>query len=438
MILWYITMRSQSHGKGMLMKVFRTILTAIACFLIAVGIFSVLGYQLYFRYAKPEVPAQTTVQQAPEAETEPEPEAEPQPEPEAEPEPSEDEVRARELLADLTLEQKLYQLCFVTPESLTGVEAATKAGDATKEALQSNPVGGLIYDEKNIEDKDQLKDLLTGTQDYLKDGDQFPAFLAIGEEGGDVAPVAAKLDLTTFGTMAELGVSEDLDGAYSMGSIIAMDLSELGFNVDFAPIADLTDSDSNPVIGSRSFGPDADLTASLVASVVNGIQSNHMLSAVSHFPGLGSISDVAHVDRTRITRSLEDLKGNELLPFQSAADSRCGFVIVSHAVLTELDDQRPCSMSPAVMQLLREDLGYQGIILTDTLSVPAITDHYDSGEAALNAIDAGADMLLCPADLEQTIETLQKAVDENKLTEERIDESVARILAAKLRLGLIE
>ena len=95
-------------------------------------------------------------------------------------------------------------------------------------------------------------------------------------------------------------------------------------------------------------------------------------------------------------------------------------------------------MSPAVMQLLRDDLGYRGIILTDTLSVPAITEHYDSGEAALNAINAGADMLLCPKDLEETIEALQKAVEENKLTEERIDESVTRILAAKLRLGLIE
>ncbi len=438
MILRYIQMRSQSHGKGMLMKVFRTILAAIACFLIAVGIFSVLGYQFYFRYAKPEVPSQPTTQQTPEAEPEPETPAEPEPETVAAPEPTAEELRAKELLADLTLEQKLYQLCFVTPESLTGVEAATRAGDATREALLENPVGGLVYDEKNLEDEDQVKDLLLGTQEFLRDGDKLPAFLAIGEEGGDVAPVATALDLTTFGTMAELGASEDLDGANSMGSIIAMDLSDLGFNVNFAPIADLTDSDSNPVIGSRSFGSDANLTSSLVASVINGTQSGGVLSAVSHFPGLGSIDDVAHVERTRITRSVEELKQNELLPFQAAADSKCGFVIVSHAVLTELDDQRPCSMSPAVMQLLREDLGFQGIILTDTLSVPAITDHYESGEAALNAINAGADMLLCPEDLDDTIETLLKAVTDNKLTEERIDESVVRILAAKLRLGLIE
>ena len=423
----------------MLMKVFRTILAVIACLLIAVGIFSVLGYQFYFRYAKPVVPSQpATVQQTPEAEPETQPE--PEPEPEKTDEPSAEELRAKELLADLTLDQKLYQLCFVTPESLTGVEAATRAGDATREALLNNPVGGLVYDEKNIEDEDQLKDLLLGTQDYLREGDQLPAFLGIGEEGGDMAPVATALDLTTFDSMAELGASEDLDGAYSMGSIIAMDLSDLGFNVNvnFAPIADLTDADSNPIIGTRSFGTDANLSASLVASVINGTQSVNVLSAVAHFPGLGSIEDVAHVERTRITRTLEELKSNELLPFQAAAESNCGFVVVSHAVLTELDDQRPCSMSPAVMKLLREDLGYKGIILTDTLSVPAITDNYDSGEAAVNAISAGADMLLCPEDLEETIEALREAVEENKLTEERIDESVARILTAKLRIGILE
>ena len=223
-----------------------------------------------------------------------------------------------------------------------------------------------------------------------------------------------------------------------MGSIIAMDLSDLGFNVNFAPIADLTDADSNPIIGTRSFGTDANLGASLVASVINGTQSVNVLSAVTHFPGLGSIEDVAHVERTRITRTLEELKSNELLPFQAAAESNCGFVVVSHAVLMELDDQRPCSMSPAVMKLLREDLGYKGIILTDTLNVPAITDNYDSGEAAVNAISAGADMLLCPEDLEETIEALREAVEENKLTEERIDESVARILTAKLRVGILE
>ena len=418
------------------MKVVRTIFAVIACFLIAVGIFSVVGYHLYFQYSKPVIQEQPAVQE-PEAEPEPEQVSEPEPEPEPEM-TSAEEARAAQLLENMTLEQKIYQMFFVTPESLTGVETATRAGDATKEALLDNPVGGLLYAEKNIEDEEQIKALLSGTQAFLTDGGKLPAFLAIDEEGGDVAPVASVLETTAFDTMAEIGASEDIDGASAMGTTIAKELSALGFNVNFAPIADLTDEDGNEVIGSRSFGTDASLVSSLVAAVISGTQNNGVLNAVSHFPGLGSINGVAHIERTRIDRSIDELEANELLPFQAAADSKAGFIVVSHAVLTALDDQRPCSMSPAVMELLRNNLGYQGIILTDTMDIPAITDHYGAGEAALNAVTAGADMLLCPEDLDEAVETLLKAVESGKLTQDRIDESVTRILAAKIRLGLIE
>ena len=429
-------MQSRLHGKGMLMKVVRTILTAIACFLIAVGVFSVIGYQLYFRYSKPVLQEKPAVQEE-ETPDEPAQEEEPavsEPEPAA---PSEEELRAAELLESMTLEQKVYQMFFVTPESLTGVESATKAGEATKEALLDNPVGGLIYAEKNLEDEEQVKALLSGTQEYLIGGEKMPAFLAIDEEGGDVAPVANVLETTAFDTMAEIGASEDIDGVRQMGATIAREIKSLGFNVNFAPIADLTDSKGNEVIGSRSFGTDASLVSSLVSSMILGTQSEGVLNVVSHFPGLGSINGVAHVERTSISRSLEDLKEHDLLPFQAAANVNVGFIEVSHAVLTDLDDQRPCSMSPAVMQLLREDLGFRGIILTDTFDIPAITDHYSAADAAVNAVTAGADMILCPEDLDEAVEALLKAVENGKLTQARIDESVTRILAAKIRLGLI-
>ena len=420
------------------MKVVRTILTAIACFLIAVGIFSVIGYQLYFRYSKPvlqENPA--AEEQVTQAEETQQPEETPASEPEPQ-EPSEEEQRAAELLEGMTLEQKIYQMFFVTPESLTGVETATKAGNATKEALLDNPVGGLIYAEQNLEDAEQVKALLSGTQDYLTDGGKLPAFLAIDEEGGDVAPVASVLETTAFDTMAEIGASKDIEGANEMGATIAKEISLLGFNVNFAPIADMTDEDGNEVIGTRSFGTDPAVTSSLVSAMITGSQENGVLNAVSHFPGLGSISGVAHVDRSRINRNMEEMETNDLLPFKAAAESNAGFIVVSHAVLTALDDQRPCSMSPAVMELLRENIGYTGIILTDTMDIPAITDHYESGTAALNAISAGADMILCPEDLDEAVEALLKAVETGKLTQDRIDESVTRILLAKLKLGLIE
>lgn len=416
------------------MKVIRTIFAAIACFLIAVGVFSVVGYELYFRHAAPIVPDQILQDEVPpdDVPTQPD-EPEPEPEPVAQ-EPSAEEHRAQELLSDMTLEQKIYQMCFTTPESLTGVEAATRAGDATREALLENPVGGLLYAEKNLEDEEQITALLEGTQTFLTEGEKLPAFLAIDEEGGDVAPVATVLETTAFDTMAEIGETDDPAVAYSMGETIAKEISALGFNVNFAPIADLG---GNELIGSRSFGEDAALTASMVASVVRGTQQNGVLNAVTHFPGLGSIDDVAHIERTRLERSMEELKAEELLPFQSAIENDVGFIIVSHAVMVGLDDQRPCSMSPAAMTMLREEMGFKGIILTDALDIPAITDNYSAGDAALNAVNAGADMLLCPEDLDEVIQTLLEAVEDGDIEEARINESVARILAAKIKLGLI-
>ncbi|MBE6933297.1 MAG: glycoside hydrolase family 3 protein [Ruminococcaceae bacterium] len=419
------------------MKAIRTIFAAIACFLIAVGVFSVVGYELYFRHAEPVLPEQMLQDepsavdtQADDTQEEPVPD-EPEPTPDV---PSAEEERARELLADMTLEQKIYQMFFTTPEALTGVEAATRAGDATKEALLENPVGGLLYAQKNIEDEEQVTALLEGTQTFLTEGGKMPAFLAIDEEGGDIAPVASVLETTTFDTMAEIGETDDPNVAYEMGETIAKEVGALGFNVNFAPVADLG---SNALIDTRAFSDDAELTASMVGSVVKGTQENGMLNAVTHFPGLGSIDDVAHIERTKLERSLDELKAEELLPFQAAIDQEVGFVIVSHAVLTALDDQRPCSMSPAAMTMLREEMGYRGIILTDALDIPAITDHYDSGEAALNAVNAGADMMLCPEDLDEAIQALLEAVEDGDIEESRINESVVRILAAKLKLGLI-
>lgn len=416
------------------MKAIRTILAVIACFIIAIGIFSVIGYELYFRHAEPVLPEQQTMQEEPEK-TEPEETEEPEePEEPAEPEQSAEELRARELVTDLTLEQKVYQMFFVTPESLTGVDAATRAGDATKEALLENPVGGLLYSDKNIEDEDQLKELLSGSQTFLKEGEQIPAFLAIDEEGGDNAPVADALGTSSFDPMADIGAAGDESAAYAMGQSIGKDLSALGFNVNFAPVADLA---GNDVIGSRAFSDNGETAAAMVGNVVKGTQESKVLNAVTHFPGLGSINDVAHIERTKLEKSLDDMKAADLLPFRAAIENEVGFIIVSHSIMTSVDDQRPCSMSAGVMTMLRDELGFRGIILSDSMDIPAITDRYDPDDAALNAVTAGADMVLCPSNLNEAVKAIVEAVEEGELEESRIDESVVRILTAKLKLGLI-
>ena len=210
------------------MKVIRTIFAVIACFLIAVGVFSVIGYELYFRHADPVVPEQLLRDEVPQEEVPAEDDSAKESEPDPQPQPtgpSAEEERAKELLADMTLEQKIYQMCFTTPEALTGVEAATRAGDATKEAVLENPVGGLLYAEKNLEDEAQVKELLEGTQNFLTEGGKMPTFLAIDEEGGDIAPVASVLETTAFDTMEEIGEANDPEAARAMGETIAKEIS---------------------------------------------------------------------------------------------------------------------------------------------------------------------------------------------------------------------
>lgn len=417
----------------MLMKAFRTILAAIACFIIAVGIFSVIGYELYFRHAEPVLPEQQTMEaETDDTEQTEDTDTDDTDVPEEPAALSEEELRAQELIEDMTLEQKVYQLFFATPESLTGVEAATRAGDTTKEALLASPVGGILYSDKNLEDEDQVKELLSGTQGFLTEGEQIPAFLGIDEEGGDNAPVSDALDTTSFSPMSEIGGEA---AAKTMGETIAEEISALGFNVNFAPVADLA---GNDVIGNRSFSEDAEIAAAMVGAVIEGTQGKGVLNAVTHFPGLGSIDDVAHIERTKLEKSLDDMLQSDLLPFETAIEKEVGFIIVSHAIMTGVDEQRSASMSAGVMSLLREDLGYKGIILTDAMDIPAITEHFDNDDATLNAINAGADMILCPDDLEEAVEAILNAVEEGDLDEARIDESVQRILTAKIKLGLIK
>lgn len=427
------------------MKAVRIILTVLCCCLIAVGLFSVIGYELSYKYDVPTVQAPSTpsLSQKPEASVQEEGQTG-QTEQEEETASSQQEIvesgypeyseRALKLLSGMTLEQKVYQLFFVTPESITGVEAATRAGDATREALMNNPVGGLLYDAKNLEDTKQVTDLLNGTQRFLTEGDKIPAFLAIDEEGGEISPVANALDTASFAPIGTLEPSQ----ASALGGDIAEDLKELGFNTNFAPIADLSDATGNPAIGTRSFGTDSAQTATCVADAVRAAQKEGIAACVSHFPGIGTLNNLAHNTRSPLERSMEELTEEELRPFRTAMNENVAFVMVSHCIMSAVDDQHIASMSQSVMKYLRETMRYGGIILTDVLNAPIITEQYSSGAAAVNAIKAGADMLLCPQDLDEAVEGILNAVDGGSLTEERINESVLRILEAKLAFRIAE
>lgn len=345
--------------------------------------------------------------------------------------------QAKDILETMSLEQKIYQMMFVTPESLTGVAQVVQAGDASKAALEKAPVGGIIYFSKNLKDTDQTTQMLSNMQTYAAGaGAGIPLFLGVDEEGGEVARVANKLGTTKFEDMATYGAEGDTKKAYEIGSTIAGDISALGFNVDFAPVADVLTNENNTEIGTRSFGSDPQVVSGMVENEVKGLQENGVMAAMKHFPGHGSTEANSHDGESVTERTLDDMRACDLLPFEAGIEQDSAFVLISHMTATDISD-KPCSMSSEVVtDLLRGELGFAGIAITDGLDMGAITDNYSNGDAAVQAIAAGNDMLLCPPSISEAYDAIAAAVEEGTLTEERINDSVLRILQIKLQYGM--
>lgn len=353
------------------------------------------------------------------------------------PEPVEEEPEEEDILGELatsyfsemSIENKVAGLFMVTPEAITGVRAATKAGDGTQEALNQYAVGGLIYFSQNILDKEQIMEMLSNTANMSN----YPIFLAVDEEGGDVSRVAnSKIEVEKVEAMSAIGAGGDTAKAHEAGETIGSYLKELGFNVDFAPVADVAAGEDS-ALGSRAFGSDPQLVKDMVSNTVSGIEGTGVSACLKHFPGLGSTTEDTHDGRVEITKSLEEMRASDFLPFQAGIEAGVDFVMVSHATAPGLDDNNvPCSLSRKVItDTLRGELGFEGVIITDALDMTAITDYYTTEEAAVMALEAGADMLLMPEDFEKAYAAVLAAVQEGKITEERIDESLERIYRVK-------
>ena len=333
-------------------------------------------------------------------------------------------------IAEMSLENKVAGLFMVTPEALTGVDTVIQAGDTTKQKLSEYPVGGLVYFSKNIKSADQLKEMLDTTRNTMI----YPVFLAVDEEGGSVSRVAGAGLADDVGDMSEIGSTCDPEKAKEAGTAIGTYLSQFGFNVDFAPVADVVSAE-NAVIGNRSFGSDPNVVGTMVAAEEQGFQESGVSACLKHFPGIGDTTTDTHDEKTVSEKTLEDMQQTDLPAFQSGIDAGADFVMVSHMSLPNvIGDDTPCSLSGAVISdLLRNQLGYNGIVITDALDMSAITDSYSSAEAAVKAIEAGADMLLMPENFEEAYQGLLEAVQNGTISEDRINESLKRIYRVKYR-----
>ncbi|WP_234346130.1 glycoside hydrolase family 3 protein [Collinsella provencensis] len=341
------------------------------------------------------------------------------------------------------MEQKVAQLFIVTPESLTGVSVATAAGDMTRAALETYPVGGLCYFGRNITGNQQLRDMLANTREMgCVAGAGIAPFLTIDEEGGPlVARVANSgyFDVEHFSNMADIGASGDVTHAAYVGSSIGSYLHEIGFNVDFAPDADVLTNPYNTVIGPRSFGSDPQLVADMVAAEVDAMLDAGVLPCIKHFPGHGDTAGDSHTGAVYAERSRADIEACEFLPFISGIEAGCPLVMVGHIETPNFAaDGLPASLSKTMMtDVLRDQLGFGGVIVSDSFAMGAITENYTPADAAVRYFQAGGDMLLMPENLEEAYNGVLSAVQLGDISSERLDESLARILALKEQVGLL-
>lgn len=350
------------------------------------------------------------------------------------------EEQAAQLVSQMTLEDKIAQMFVITPNALTGyASGVTAAGDTTKEAYQSRPVGGIVYMADNLTDPEQTTTMLSNMQEIARERTGLPVFLCVDEEGGSVAHIAGNdaFGVTNVGNMSDIGASGDVQNAYNAGSTIGSYLAALGFNVDFAPVADVLTNPDNQVIGQRSFGSDAQKVAGMVTSELQGLSAAGVYGTVKHFPGHGGTSGDSHDGAVSTDKTLEELMAEELVPFQSAVDGGVNFVMVGHISAPNVTgDNAPATLSKVMItDVLRGQMGYNGIVITDAMNMEAVAGFYNSDKAAVLAVTAGADMILMPADYNTAYTGILNAVNDGTITEERINESVTRIVKAKLAMG---
>ena len=347
-----------------------------------------------------------------------------------------DDDELNSIIDGMSLHEKICQLFIVTPEGLTGYDLVTQSGAATLDSLKEYPVGGLIYFSQNLEDTEQTKDMISGTVSSNSTVSDIPLFFAVDEEGGTVARCAEKLGTTEFKPMYEYR-SKGTETAYSNAYTIAQDISELGFNLDFAPVADTWSNPDNTVIGKRAYSDDFEETAELVASAVKGFRDGGVACSVKHFPGHGDTAEDSHDGMACSYKTADELEKQEYLAFESGIEAGADMVMVGHITMVNIDNM-PASLSHTIItDELRGKLGYDGLIVTDALAMGALSNYYSSDEIAVEVIKAGGDILLMPTDLSSAVEGIEDAVENGDITEERINESVYRILKLKKEKNIL-
>lgn len=342
--------------------------------------------------------------------------------------PESKEEVIQELIDGFSAEEKVGQLLMADFRQNADGTGMTELSAEAKKAIDAYHIGGVILFAENLDTAEQTKALTAALQKAA----DVPVFIGIDEEGGLVSRLKkSNIPHETIPAAAEI------TDAAAAGDTIGRELSELGINVDFAPVADVNTNPENPVIGTRAFSSDPNTAAEKVGQFITAMEQTGVSACAKHFPGHGDTAMDSHKGETYVEHTLERLREVEFVPFKEAIAAEVDFIMAGHIKTPNATtDNRPATLSGEMLGILREELGYEGLIVTDAMNMGAIVEEYGSGESAVLAIQAGADIVLMPAELEEAAEALTTALKNGTLAEERVDESLLRILSLKYDKGM--
>ncbi len=332
--------------------------------------------------------------------------------------------KINEVISNLTLEEKIAQMLIISTNE-------TKMNEKLKSELES--VGGVILFSKNITTYEQTLNFINDIKSTAK----IPMFISVDEEGGKVQRLTSlkNIKLKSIPSMFSIGKKNDEELSYNIGKLLAERLRVFGFNMDFAPVVDVIDSEDNKIIGTRSFSTDENVVTNMAFNVYKGLTDNKVIGVYKHFPGHGYAKSDSHLGLPVINKTKEELLNLDLVPYKYAIKNGLDAIMVAHLSLPKItNDNTPSSLSKTIVtDLLRNELHFNGVVITDGLNMKALTNNYSEKEIYESSINAGVDILLIPVSSKSAIEKIKTSINEGIINENRINESVKRILKLKYK-----
>lgn len=337
----------------------------------------------------------------------------------------------KQKLNNMTLDEKIGQLI------IAGIDDYTN-NEHSKALINSYHVGGFILFGRNIKNADQLLELINSLKEINSSNNKIPILLGVDEEGGRVSRMPS--EFVRLPSNGAIGQVNNSNFSYKIGEILGQEIKSFGLNVDFAPVLDVNSNPKNPVIGDRSFGSSPSLVSKLGLQTMKGIQSQNIIPVVKHFPGHGDTSIDSHVGLPIVYNDMKRLDSLELIPFSDAIQNGADMVMVAHILLPKIDSNNPASFSKTIItDILRKSMNFNGVVITDDMTMGAIVKNYNIGEASVNSLNAGSDIILVCHDFDKEVTVLnaiKNSVAKGTLSEESINEKVYRILKLKEKYNL--